>query len=303
MKKISIIIPTFNRKEYLKQCLDSILNQTYKNLEIIIVDDCSLDGTEELILSYKDNRIIYLKNEKNSGAGDSRKKGYFCSTGDYIIFCDDDDYYIDNNFFENSVNILNNPDILMICSNSYINQNNKMKFFKLNFENMINSKIYLENFQFKFSKPNSTFTSIFRKESFEKQDIKNMKMLNDSSIYLRALLNTGKIYIYEDIVGVYRIHSKNISFNLDSDFITKNLEEKKYIYEKIEERKILNNPQKWLENQIILTVKYFILNSKPNKKEKKKIYLWIKNNKKNPIKTILKIKIVLKKKMICDLIC
>lgn len=73
--KISVIIPSYNRKEFINKAVESVLNQTYKNVEIIIIDDGSTDGTYELFQQeYKDkHNIIMYKNEKNSGAGFSRK--------------------------------------------------------------------------------------------------------------------------------------------------------------------------------------------------------------------------------------
>ena len=101
MKKISVILPTYNGAtrgsgEYLKQAIESVLNQTYENFELIIVNDCSTDNTEEIVKSYKDKRIIYIKNEVNKGVYSARNKGLKNATGEYIAFLDDDDYYYSN---------------------------------------------------------------------------------------------------------------------------------------------------------------------------------------------------------------
>ncbi len=303
--KISVIIPTYNRKEQLKECIHSILEQSYNNIEIVIIDDCSTDDTENFLnKNFSDNRIFYIKNKENSGAGISRKNGYNIATGKYIIFCDDDDYYVDNDFFKNAINILKDDLILMVCSNSYIKyeKENKQILKKLNFENMIDSKKYLENFQLKYSKPNSTFSTVFRKSSLDASNVESMEMMNDSSIYLRALLNDGKIYIYETPTGVYRIHSKNITFNLSAEFIIDNLKEKKYIYEIIDKKNILNNVTRWFEEQILLTIRYFIFGNNPDKEEIKKILKWLKQNYKNYYKINFKIKLFILKKNIKKLL-
>lgn len=281
IKKISIIIPTYNRKNQLKECIDSILEQTYTNFEILIIDDCSTDGTQEFIKeNYSDNRIIYIKNEKNSGAGYSRSNGYKKSTGDYIIFCDDDDYYIDNNYFSKAVKVLKNEEISLVVSNSYVHfeKENRYVLNKINFDNMIPVEKFLEKFQFEYMKPNSTFTTIFKKQILEKADFCEMKMVNDCSIYLRGLISGGRVYVNENIIGIYRIHSKNITFNIKADFLIDNLNEKKYIYQKIKEKKLSFDPKFWFEKQIILTVEYFFSGTNPIKSEKNKIYKWIKNN-------------------------
>ena len=90
---ISVVIPTYNREKTIKRAIDSILNQTYKDIEIIIVDDCSKDNTEEIIKQYKDNRIKYIKLDKNSGACAARNKGIELAKGQYIAFQDSDDYW------------------------------------------------------------------------------------------------------------------------------------------------------------------------------------------------------------------
>ncbi len=91
---ISIIIPVYNNEKWFERCISSVINQTYKNIEIIIINDCSLDNVESIIKKYEalDKRIVYLKNDKNIGVGYSRNKGIEISKGNYIYFLDSDDY-------------------------------------------------------------------------------------------------------------------------------------------------------------------------------------------------------------------
>lgn len=91
---ISIIIPVYNNEKWFERCINSVINQTYKNLEIIIINDCSTDDVEDIIFKYKklDSRIIYMKNDKNKGVGYSRNRGLEISKGHYIYFLDSDDY-------------------------------------------------------------------------------------------------------------------------------------------------------------------------------------------------------------------
>ena len=91
MTDISVIIPVYNGEKYIKKCLDSVLNQSKKELEIIIVNDGSSDKTEEIIKEYKDKRIKYFKNT-NHGIGYSRNFGIEKSKSKYITFLDSDDY-------------------------------------------------------------------------------------------------------------------------------------------------------------------------------------------------------------------
>ncbi|HOL87585.1 MAG TPA: glycosyltransferase family 2 protein, partial [Defluviitoga tunisiensis] len=88
---ISVIMPVYNGEKYLPEAIESILNQTYKNFEFIIINDGSTDRTEEIILSYKDDRIIYVKNEKNLQIVESLNKGINLAKGKYIARMDADD--------------------------------------------------------------------------------------------------------------------------------------------------------------------------------------------------------------------
>lgn len=100
MKKISVIIPVYNAEKYLTKCLNSIVNQTYTNLEIILVNDGSKDSSLNICYEYnkKDDRIKIINND-NHGASYSRNCGIDISTGEYIMFIDADDY-VENSFIE-----------------------------------------------------------------------------------------------------------------------------------------------------------------------------------------------------------
>lgn len=93
-KTVTVIIPIYNTEPYLCRCLDSVVLQTYKNMEIILVDDCSTDNSFEICKEYvkKDKRIKIVQNSKNMGLGFSRNVGLLHSTGNYITFLDSDDY-------------------------------------------------------------------------------------------------------------------------------------------------------------------------------------------------------------------
>ncbi|MEI0612260.1 glycosyltransferase [Brachyspira pilosicoli] len=103
--KVSVIIPVYNVEPYLKECLDSITNQTLKEIEIICIDDCSTDNSYKILEEYakKDNRFILIKNEKNSGVAIARNCGIKKAVGEYIYFIDPDDY-ISLNYIEELYN-------------------------------------------------------------------------------------------------------------------------------------------------------------------------------------------------------
>ena len=96
--KISVIIPVYNTEKYLRKCLDSVINQTLKEIEIVIINDCTPDNSEKIILEYKkmDDRVVYIKHEKNLGLGGARNTGIEAAKGEYQWHIDSDDF-IDTN--------------------------------------------------------------------------------------------------------------------------------------------------------------------------------------------------------------
>ena len=91
MAKVSGIVPVYKVEPYLHRCVDSILNQTFGDFEFIVMNDCSRDSTEEIILSYQDDRIVYVKNEQNMGVAATLNKGLRLAKGEYIARMDSDD--------------------------------------------------------------------------------------------------------------------------------------------------------------------------------------------------------------------
>lgn len=123
MEKISVIIPVYKVEEYLEQCVDSISDQTYKNLEIILVDDGSPDNCGKMCDEYaqKDNRIKVIHKE-NGGLSDARNAGLEVADGEYIFFVDSDDY-IDKEMIERLYQLLkkDNSD-MSVCDKMYVSE-------------------------------------------------------------------------------------------------------------------------------------------------------------------------------------
>lgn len=107
--KMSVIIPVYNVELWLRKCLDSLLNQTYSNIEIILIDDGSTDKSSEICDEYsrKDSRVKVM-HIRNGGQSVARNKGLYVSQGEYILFVDSDDYLCDREIIEKFINILKN---------------------------------------------------------------------------------------------------------------------------------------------------------------------------------------------------
>lgn len=89
--KVSVVTASYNYQDYIKEAIQSVLNQTYKDLELIIVDDCSTDNSVQVINSYKDDRIKLFVNEKNLGLQKTVKRGIENASGEWIVFLESDD--------------------------------------------------------------------------------------------------------------------------------------------------------------------------------------------------------------------
>lgn len=97
-KLVSIVLPTYNGEKFIRESIESVINQTYKNWELIIVNDCSTDGTLQIIEEYaqKDNRIKYITNEVNSRTAQSLNNGFKLAKGEYYTWTSDDNMYKPN---------------------------------------------------------------------------------------------------------------------------------------------------------------------------------------------------------------
>lgn len=132
-KLISIIVPIYNAEKYIKRCIESILNQTYTNLEIILVNDGSQDKSLEICNSFaiKDTRIKVI-DKKNEGVSKARNEGIDVASGEYIIFVDSDDW-MENTMCEEMIQsaIINNSDIVVCGYNNYLENDDKYENINL----------------------------------------------------------------------------------------------------------------------------------------------------------------------------
>jgi glycosyltransferase involved in cell wall biosynthesis len=119
-EKVSIVLPTYNGAKYLRQSIDSCLNQTYKNIELIIVDDGSRDETPQIIRSYQDERIKYIRHDKNKRLPHALNTGFSKATGDYLTWTSDDNYYAADAIESMIVSLQTNKTIDFVYANYYI---------------------------------------------------------------------------------------------------------------------------------------------------------------------------------------
>jgi glycosyltransferase involved in cell wall biosynthesis len=240
--KISVIIPTYNRAHLIERSIISVLNQTYQNFEIIVVDDGSIDNTEEIIkkLQRTDNRIRYIKLEKNIGAAAARNIGIKAAKEEYVAFQDSDDEWLPEKI-EKQIRVLENapPNTGIIYSDMLrINENNETEYWhspKITSGNLINEK----KLEYQVSGLGIQ-TSIIKKECFEKVGLFDEKFprLIDLEFFIRLSKKYRFEHITEPLVKYYS--TVGISTNVNSLITAQNLLIKKYNKEIIKNKKFLS---------------------------------------------------------------
>lgn len=131
MKKISIIVPVFNVDRYIDKCIKSILNQTLKDIELIIINDGSTDNSIDRINKIRDERITVI-NKKNEGVSIARNLGLSIATGKYVIFVDSDDFIINENDLENMYIQISNSKSEILCGNASLFYEDKNSYKDMN---------------------------------------------------------------------------------------------------------------------------------------------------------------------------
>ena len=250
MIKISIIIPVYNVEKYLKQCLDSVISQSYKNLEIICINDCSTDNSLEILKDYasKDSRIKILCNEKNLKVGLTRNRGLEIATGDYIHFLDADDW-MEENSYEILVNTLNSNKVDILQFNLQYRKNGIIeKYDSLNGLNPTETYNLSKNSNIIYTWSKYSWNKIYSLAFLKKTNIlfNDFPCFEDSIFTLNCLLNAQEILFSNTILYNYRKGDTNaLTANFDKyiDYAFK------YFYESIELCK--NLPQD-IKYQILL---------------------------------------------------
>lgn len=214
---VSVIVPTFNRIELLKETIDAILKQTYKIFEIIIINDCSTDQSFETYkkLEHLDDRITVYNLENNLGAaGLVRNYGIEKSNGTYIAFCDDDDLWIENKL-EKQLLSLKNKNFDMCSTNAYKLENGKKTNNKLMPDfNKYPEELTLDFLLGVYPKGNIICTSsVLLKKSILKFKFSSKKYAEDYGLWLSILNDEKKVLFLNEPLLYYRIDGNNKQSN------------------------------------------------------------------------------------------
>lgn len=233
MAKVSLIVPIYNSSKYLKKCLDSLVNQTLKDIEIILINDGSTDDSEKLIKNYEDKRIKYIL-KKNEGIGKTRNRGIKEATGNFIAFVDSDDY-LDPHFCEYMYNKAVNDKCDLVICDFYEDRGNlqEIKFNDFHDTTLDEMPSLINNINL------GPCNKIYSLELLKKNSIyfeENLKY-EDAPFVVKAVKYANKIGKINDYLTYYVIHERSETTTRDErifdileicKIIMHELDEKKY---------------------------------------------------------------------------
>ena len=222
MEKISIIVPGYNAEKFARECIESVINQTYTNLEIILVDDGSKDSTGEIFEEYaKSDRRVIVIHQENKGISEARNAGLDKATGEYIMFIDADDLY-EENTCELLYNEIKRTDADYVIGN-YIHityEGEKWDdpvFDQASFDDF---KIETTDYKKSFFVMNSVvWNKIFKRNFIEEHKLRFIpKAIAEDAIFsIYCYTHTDKGYYINDIIYNYRQNPDNVSISTNCD--------------------------------------------------------------------------------------
>jgi len=223
MKLVSIIVAIYNIKEYVIQCIESILKQSYKAIEIILVDDGSSDGSEIIIDSYKNYANVKIIHKENKGLSSARNKGLDIAKGDYILFVDGDDY-VSKTYVTDLISSIMDSDIAL-CDYFEFDNNGKRDIYHTEIIKtaVINKSIYWKNpLNLTHELLEVSWNKLYKRELFNDLRFDEGKYHEDEFIIHKIIEKCSKITILNKQLYYYRhressiMGSYNVSKTLDA---------------------------------------------------------------------------------------
>lgn len=204
---VSIITPTYNCAKFIGATIESVLNQTYQNFEMIIVDDASKDNTEEVVKSFKDKRIKYIRLSKNSGPAVARNRAMEEARGKYMAFLDSDDLW-KREKLEKQINFIKKNKYKIICSDyeQIDEEGNKLNKIipckkKVNYNGIL------------LSCPVGNSTVFYDVSKLGKFKVPNIRKRNDDALWLQILKKEEYMHGQKEVLMEYRIRQNSVSSN------------------------------------------------------------------------------------------
>jgi glycosyltransferase involved in cell wall biosynthesis len=262
--KISVIVPIYNVEKYLKECLDSILGQTFSDFELILVNDCSPDKSAAICKEYanQDNRIKLVNKPRNEGLPLARKTGFENSVGEFIINIDSDDW-VEHTILDNLYSVAIKEKADLVCCDFFQNYQDKYEYIIniVDTNNRINN-LGLKNYS-------AVWSYLFRRDLYEKIKFPLYGIAEDRVITQQALFYSNNLCKVSYPLYHYRINSNSMMRNLTKETFLEHQKNMLWVINFLKEQ--LQNDFITVENNVNLYVnqfKYSIINDKTFRKNK-----------------------------------
>lgn len=201
---VSIIMPSWNTARWIGESIESVINQTYKNWELIIVDDCSTDNTDEVVASYNDKRIRFFKNDINSGAAVTRNRAISQANGEWIAFLDSDDLWKPEKL-EKMIDFMTfNHHSFAYHNYEKINEDSKPLGILVS-----GPKVVTKRKMYHYGYP-GCLAFMYSAKAHGLIQIKDIKKNNDYAILLK-LCKQANCFLFDENLAFYRIRKRSIS--------------------------------------------------------------------------------------------
>lgn len=194
---VSVIMPSYNTEDYIKYSIMSVINQTYKNWELIIIDDCSNDDTDKVVSLFCDERVVYYKNKSNKGAAYSRNKGLRLAKGKWIAFLDSDDLW-ESDKLKRQIEFMKKNRVYFSYTNySEINENGDATGIVVSGPSII-SRLGMNNYCWP-----GCLTVMYDAEKIGLVQIEEIKKNNDYAMWLQ-ICKKADCYLLNETLAHYR---------------------------------------------------------------------------------------------------
>jgi glycosyltransferase involved in cell wall biosynthesis len=210
---VSIAIITYNQKEYLKECIESVLEQDYENIEIVVADDCSTDGTQEMLKGYEEkypNKFVLKLSDRNQGITKNSNLAHFACKGKYIAWMGGDDLMLPGKIRRQVEYMENNPKCTICYHNLDVFQsdtNETLYYFNENNKYEGDVRVVI-----KYGTFNGGCSNMVRADKVPKNGFnETLPIASDWLYWCECLLNGGTINYIDEVLGRYRRHQKNVT--------------------------------------------------------------------------------------------
>lgn len=256
--KVTIAITTYNQKDHLKEAIESALRQDYPNIEILVIDDSSQDGTDVMMKEYNDNsKVRYIRNKVNLGAGNNTYNIYYkLIDSKYALTLNHDDYLIKDDYISRAVNLLSlYPNLSFVWANCKIKNEILGEESFTNFKNdrIINGIDYFINYETE-GRPHivGQLTTVFDVEKLRASGYGNEKTKSKDTFEYLKLMLMGDVGFIDDHVAVYRVHKRSLTFNMPKEFDLATIREFEKLKDYVLHKKIADEKEmeSWINRRV-----------------------------------------------------